>query len=190
MRVGITGAGGMLGTALIDKLCVENEIYATDKNEGLKKEKVYWSCFDLLDFDLLKKWLQTSRVDVVIHCAAIVDVDMCEAMPKQAEDLHVNSTKIIAEYLDSFNGYLIYISTDLLFDDKKQTPYTEEDITNPLNVYAKTKLDGELVVLGMKNGLVLRTNIIGWSRSSKLSFFEWVLKAFVFLMMSFFLHYM
>ena len=72
-------------------------------------------------------------------------------------------------------GRLIYISTDSVFNGEKSGSYNELDTTNPLNVYAKTKLQGEEIVQSLKNGLILRTNIIGWTNQGKNSFFEWLL---------------
>jgi dTDP-4-dehydrorhamnose reductase len=80
----------------------------------------------------------------------------------------------MANFLDSYGGRLIYISTDSVFDGEKQGAYSESDLVNPLNVYAKTKMMGEKSVQSMNNGLVLRTNIIGWTQEGKTSFFEWV----------------
>ncbi len=179
MKIGITGANGMLGTALINKLHLKHKIYATSRSNGVKREQAEWDFFDLLDFETLHSWLDGKNMDIIIHCAAMIDVDKCEIMPEIATELHYKTTKIISSHLQKTDGMLVYISTDSVFDGKKSTPYTEEDGTRPLNIYAKTKLAGENPVLGMKNGLVIRTNIIGRSRSEKLSFAEWVLKGLV-----------
>ncbi len=175
MRVGVTGASGMLGTALIDELANKHEVFATSRSKGLEKDGVQWECFDLTNSKHLNKWLDNTTPDVVIHCAALVDVDRCEKNVSYATKLHVDTTKAVVNYLDCNNKKLIYISTDSVFDGKKDRSYVESDKVNPLNIYAKTKLLGEKSVLLMKGGLVLRTNIIGWSRSGNISFAEWIL---------------
>ncbi len=96
-----------------------------------------------------------------------------------ATAIHVEATKVISDYLDNNNGRLIYISTDSVFDGEKQDAYDESDLTNPFNVYAKTKLIGENFTQSMSGGLVLRTNIIGWTQEGKNSFAEWVLKGLI-----------
>jgi dTDP-4-dehydrorhamnose reductase len=176
MRIGVTGASGMLGTALIDELSNKYKVFATSRNKGLEKEGIQWDCFDLTNSQQLKRWLVNTAPDVVVHCAAMVNVDGCENNVDFATKLHVNTTTTIANYLDKNNKNLVYISTDSVFDGRQKRPYVESDEVNPLNIYAKTKLLGEKPVLLMENGLVLRTNIIGWSRSDNSSFAEWILK--------------
>ena len=175
MKIAVTGASGMLGTALIYKFGDQYQVYATSRSQGLIKKNVYWHCFDLTDLERLESWLLKTKPDVVIHCAAMVNVDECEIKEDLAYQLHVKTTEIIANFLNNHNGQLIYISTDSVFDGFTKKKYSEEDLTNPLNVYSKTKLLGESSVLSMKKGVVLRTNIIGWSMKDKISFAEWVL---------------
>ena len=180
MKIAITGASGMLGTALIDILSRNHDIYATGRSKGIEGDDIYWDCFDLLDFDRLQLWLLNASPNILIHCAAIVSVDQCEMEINNAYNMHVETTKVISSFLKSSGGYMIYISTDSVFDGKKKSAYLESDLVNPLNTYAKSKLAGESVILTDKTGIVLRTNIIGWSRSDeRLSFSEWMLKGLV-----------
>jgi len=175
MKVGVTGASGMLGSALITHLSKSYRVFATSRGKGVEGKNIKWDCFDLTDITLLNKWLETNKPDVVIHCAAIVNVDLCEDNVKLATKLHIETTEVMANYLDSNGGRLIYISTDSVFDGEKQGAYSESDLVSPLNVYAKTKIMGEKSAQSMNNGLVLRTNIIGWTQEDKTSFAEWVL---------------
>jgi dTDP-4-dehydrorhamnose reductase len=179
MRIGITGASGMLGTALVVCLASTYNILATSRSKGVEGKNIEWNCFDLTDSVLLNEWLNHNKPDLVIHCAAIVNVDTCEDHVDAAMAVHVKTTEIIANYLNSINGRLIYISTDSVFDGEKQYAYSESDLVNPLNVYAKTKLMGEKPVQLMDNGLVLRTNIIGWTQKGGTSFAEWILNGLI-----------
>lgn len=175
MNIAITGASGMLGTALIDKLSNLFLIFATAREQGLVKNNVSWKCFDLTNLTKLENWLVKIQPDVVIHCAAMVNVDECEFNEDLAYQLHVKTTEVIVDFLTINNGQLIYISTDSVFDGLSNKSYSEKDQTNPLNVYSKTKLLGEYPALSLKKGVVLRTNIIGWSMKEKISFSEWIL---------------
>jgi dTDP-4-dehydrorhamnose reductase len=179
MRIGITGASGMLGTALVSHMSKLYKVFATSRSKGEEGQNIDWDCFDLTDVVLLNVWLERSKPDLVIHCAAIVNVDHCEGDVELATKLHVETTKVIANYLNSTNGRLVYISTDSVFDGEKHYAYNESDTENPLNVYAKTKFFGEKYVQSMDNGLILRTNIIGWTQGGKTSFAEWVLESLV-----------
>ena len=179
MRIGVTGASGMLGTALIDELTHNHLVFATSRGKGYEKDGAQWDCFDLTNLKKLNKWLVNTKPDLIVHCAAMVNVDECENNEEFVKKLHVETTKTIANYLDQDKKKLIYISTDSVFDGKKIETYTESDQVSPLNIYAVTKLLGEKPVLLMENGLVLRTNIIGWNVFGKISFAEWVLKGLV-----------
>ena len=179
MKIVVTGAAGMLGTAMIDTLRHNSELIATDISSGYSPDGVRWYYVDLLDKAAVTSWLETERPDVVVHCAALVNVDGCEKNPELAEAVHVGTTKTIADALVKWNGKLINISTDSVFDGFKNGPYIESDLVSPPNVYARTKLDGETPVLQTPRGLVLRTNIFGWSRAEKTSFAEWVIKGLV-----------
>ena len=175
MKVIVTGASGMLGTALIDRLADDFTVIATSRQTGYQKSNVEWTKSDLLDSHAFRSWLIKKRPDVVIHCAALVDVDYCERNPTLAEDIHVRSTQTIISVLKDYGGRIIYISTDSVFNGKKDGLYTEKDIPKPINIYAKTKLAGEEIALSYSQAVVLRTNIFGWSWSGKLSFAEWIL---------------
>jgi dTDP-4-dehydrorhamnose reductase len=171
-KIAVTGASGMLGTALLDCLSAQHAIYATSRQIGFRKAGIEWDAFDLLDTDRLTRWLNTIRPDALIHCAALVNVDACEQEPELASALHVASTAVIANAISRWNGHLVYVGA-------KQGLYDEDDEPAPPNVYARTKLDGELAALCAPRATVLRTNIFGWTRSERLSFAEWVLKGLV-----------
>jgi dTDP-4-dehydrorhamnose reductase len=178
-KVVVTGAAGMLGTAVIDRLAGRHEVIATDLAAGYRRKGVRWSLFDLCDRDALKRFLFAERPDLVVHTAALVDVERCEQDPSAAERLHVDTTDVISRTLAGWNGSLIYISTDSVFDGRKDGPYDEGDHPAPPNTYARTKLRGEAACLTLERSTVLRTNIFGWSRAERMSFAEWVLRGLV-----------
>lgn len=175
----VTGAAGMLGTAVIDNLRNYFHVVATDFYKGYAPANVRWHEVDLCDSKRLREWLRNENPDVVVHCAAIVDVDACEKDPALAEALHVATTRNIANVLSGWDRKLIYISTDSVFDGLKKGLYGENDLVNPPNVYALTKYKGELETQKTDRGLVLRTNIFGWSKAERISFAEWILKNLV-----------
>lgn len=179
MKVLVTGASGLLGTALVDHLADDFELVGVSRNLGFCPKHVSWVLADLLNLSETAKLLQRIRPEAVIHCAALVNVDLCEKDSYLANQLHCRTTEVIAETLGQWNGRLIYISTDSVFNGRKNGLYTEEDLPDPPNAYAKTKLSGELAALSYSESVILRTNIFGWSRTDKISFAEWVLKGLV-----------
>lgn len=179
MKVFITGASGLLGTALIDYLADEFELVGVSRQPGFRADEIPWVLTDLLDLSATRDLLQKVQPEVVLHCAALVNVDACEKDGQLADQLHRGTTMVIAETLSQWDGRLIYISTDSVFNGQKEGLYIEDDLPDPPNIYAKTKLDGELAALLYDRSIILRTNIFGWSRGEKLSFAEWVLKGLV-----------
>ena len=83
---------------------------------------------------------------MVIHCAAYTNVDKAEEEPEKAELINVKGTENIAKVSAELDIPVVYISTDYVFDGSKNTPYTPDDIPNPLNIYGKTKLVGEEMI--------------------------------------------
>lgn len=169
----------MLGTALLDRLSRSFAVTATDIVKGYSPQVVEWRIADLLDNMCIQVLLEAAAPDVIVHCAAIVNVDACDLEPQSARSVHRDATELMVTYASEHKAKLIYISTDSVFDGKKESPYVEEDEANPLNIYAQTKLEGEAATLLRPNNTVLRTNIFGWSRSNSLSFAEWILRGLI-----------
>lgn len=178
-KIVITGAGGMLGTALIQYFSKKHHVFATDMNIGFEPEGVVWDVFDLTDTDKLEKYFIKIQPDFIIHCAAVVNVDYCEKNPDYARLINVFTTQEVSRISNVINASLIYISTDSVFNGRKHCKYIETDDVHPLNIYARTKFEGENIILKSHKNVVLRTNIFGWSRNENLSFAEWVLKGLV-----------
>ena len=129
-KILITGAKGMLGHDLIDKL-KDYEIIATDIDElDVTKESAI-------------SQIKDSNPDIIVHLAAYTDVDGCEDNISQAFEVNALGTRNVAIASKELDIPMIYISTDYVFDGKKDSPYFEFDTPNPLNIYGKSKLAGE-----------------------------------------------
>lgn len=170
----ITGIAGLLGINLSYYLKTNYNIFGVDIVK-LNLPNVISETYDILDREALEKSLVNNKVNIVIHTVAAVDVDNCEVNPTYAEKINANVTKTLAELCYKNNIKMVYISTDAVFNGSSNKLYTEEDETNPINVYGKTKLEGEKYVLSNPINLVLRTNIYGYNIQNKNSFGEWVL---------------
>src|SRR3990167_426048 len=178
LTIAVTGARGMLGTAILDYFSNYGRVYATSRQQGLCKKNIIWNTFDLLDSTQLSAWLNQYKPDVVIHCAAMVNLDQCEKEPENAFALHVQATQCIASIIRQWQGRLITISTDAVFDGKKTDFYTEKDRPCPINVYGNTKRQGEIETLNhSENNLVIRTTLIGHQKiQQRTSLSNWIVE--------------
>lgn len=145
MRILITGAQGQLGQALQQALSGEDLI--------LK---------DLPEFDLTGSDSETqivaARPSVILHVGAYTNVDGAEREPDRALAVNAQGTAFVARAAATLNARLIYVSTDYVFDGNQTTPYQEEDVPRPINVYGQSKRAGEIAALaGCPNTLVVRT---------------------------------
>lgn len=163
----------MLGSSLIRTLSASYDVYATYNKheiaEECKKLKI-----DLLEKKRLAELVKEIRPELVIHTAALTDMNYCEENPDEAYRQNVAVTENVAEACKLSNSSAAYISTDYMFDGKKDGSYTEEDIPKPLSIYSKTKLEGEKIIKEV-DCLILRTFIYGWSPQQKKSFAEWII---------------
>lgn len=172
MRVLITGASGLLGVNLALEAAKVHTVYGQINALPLKGVPFAQLSGDLLVEGAVERMMETAQPDWVIHGAALADVDACEKMPELAEQLNARLPGRIAQACKG-KARLVHISTDAVFDGTKPQ-YTEEDIPNPLGVYARTKLEGERAVLkNNPDAVVARINIFGWSLYGKRSLAEW-----------------
>lgn len=174
MRVLITGITGFLGPYLNSALleCGERDVVGTARGFGPNL-----SC-DLTNAAAVKSLMETVNPDIVVHAAAMTNVDECQKDPVKAWATNVEATKYIVQYMP-LRGKLIYISTDMVYSGPG--PHSVDgDTVNPVNVYGMTKYMGELEALKFPNSLVLRTNMYGVSKGNnrKSSFVDFLLGAF------------
>lgn len=136
MKVLVTGANGMLGQDLCPILeDLDYEVIETDINN-----------LDIKNELLTHKVITNEKPDVVIHCAAYTNVDKAEEEFEQAKLINVVGTENVAKACAKNDAILVYVSTDYIFDGKKQAPYEVDDKPNPINNYGLTKSQGEEVV--------------------------------------------
>jgi dTDP-4-dehydrorhamnose reductase len=128
----VTGARGMLGSALVPSLPPEYSIAGVDLKD-----------FDISDDAAAQKAFRELRPDFVVHLAAYTDVDGCEANPQRAEAINALGTWNVARACADIGAILLYVSTDYVFDGCQAGPYREDDCPHPINVYGRTKLSGE-----------------------------------------------
>ncbi len=165
-RILIVGAYGLLGSILSKRLLIQGEYIFRC---GPSSTSDY--CFDASDVLHVESIVQKLSPDIVINLSAITNVDYCEIHKEEASKINTLIPTILAEMSALYNYKLIHISSDQVYNG--QGPHLES-LVDPVNVYAKTKLAGEFPVIE-NNGIVLRTNFVGRSLSSKRkSFTDWL----------------
>lgn len=149
MKILVTGVTGQLGSVVLRLLQdMEEEVLGVCRKE-----------MDLTCIDEVKNVILNFRPNIIIHMAAYTDVVGAEKNVKKCMDTNVYGTMHIAYYAKVIDATVIYISSDYVFDGTKDTPYTESDAPNPLNVYGVSKLKGEKVIKQLLDKyFILRTS--------------------------------
>ena len=121
------------------------------------------------------KIIEETRPEIIINCAAVANLDVAEADPVSAWRMNADLPGWLAKECASRSIRLMHISTDAVFDGQRGE-YTEQDLPDPLSVYARSKLAGEKAVLESNpQAVVARVNFFGWSISGQRSLAEWFL---------------
>jgi dTDP-4-dehydrorhamnose reductase len=131
MKILITGVNGQVGHALIREL-TEHELI------GLTRQ----DC-DLTNLDQIRQIIDQHQPDLIINPAAYTKVDQAEEEPELAFKINRDAPRVMAEKAREYNIPFIHFSTDYVFDGKKEDTYNENDQTNPMGVYGRSKLEGE-----------------------------------------------
>jgi len=165
MKALIIGASGLVGSHCFSIFKNANwEVLGTHLNYATS----HTIRFDFLKDDLELLFSKTSFYpDIIIHCAALTNVDYCENNVEESYEKTVLPTKKIVDFCVKSHLKLVYISTDYVFDGALG-PYREDAIVNPINVYGKHKLECERMVEELTDHLILRiTNVYGREERSK-----------------------
>ena len=184
MKIAVTGANGLLGQSLVKLLADQGyAVAATGKGTsrlpaGIAGRYSY-QAIDITDEDAVHEWMAAEKPDVVVHAAAMTQVDECELNQAQCEAVNVKATAQLVLEAEMVSGHFIYLSTDFVFDGEKG-PYREDDHLNPISWYGFTKVQAESTVETceipwtiIRTCLVfgdtlpgMRPNIISWVKQS------------------------
>ena len=172
MRYLVTGASGLLGLNFSLNKSKKHSIVGVVNQNSLENVPFEVKTLDLSDPDVLEPLIDEVKPDVVLNCAAIANLDVCEKNPELAWKLNTELPGNLAG-LALRKGYkLVHISTDCVFDGIKGN-YREEDEVNPLSIYAETKYQGERkVIQTCKDAIIARVNFYGFSLNGRRSLVE------------------
>ena len=140
----VIGANGMLGRDLMDTL--EGDVRGVDIDD-----------IDITQAESVRRVLLTLKPRVIINAAAYTDVDGCESNRERAIEVNGEGVAWLAMTAGEIGAKLVQISTDYVFDGRKETPYDEEDLPHPLSMYGQSKFAGELNAKIVPEWLIVRT---------------------------------
>ncbi|MGD0832313.1 MAG: dTDP-4-dehydrorhamnose reductase [Terracidiphilus sp.] len=155
-RVVILGAAGQLGVELVKLLQSQANLFAFSRRE-----------LDLTDDGALRAAILPLEPHFIVNAAAYTAVDRAESEAVLAQAVNARAPQSLAELSLRLNAWLLHFSTDYVFDGSAQTPWKETDAPHPLNVYGRTKLEGEKAIAasGCRH-LIFRTSWVYASRGS------------------------
>jgi dTDP-4-dehydrorhamnose reductase len=156
VKILVTGANGQVGWALKRALAPLGDVIALDRSE-----------LDLAQPEALRDQVRAIAPDAIVNAAAYTAVDRAESEPELARAVNAIAPGVLAEEAQRLDAVLVHYSTDYVFDGTKSEPYVESDPTNPLNVYGRTKLEGERAIgaSGCRH-FTLRTSWVYGTRGS------------------------
>jgi dTDP-4-dehydrorhamnose reductase len=161
----ILGASGLTGYKTMQQAKDKFEAYGTYNLRAVSDNKTPLIKLDITKENDLKKVFMKIKPDIVLNTTALHNVDYCESHEQEAYNINSNIVGIIADLCNNLGSRLIHISTDFVFDGNKiGGNYVESDNPNPLSIYAKSKLAGELQAKRCNSYSILRPSVVyGWT---------------------------
>lgn len=149
-RILVTGKDGQVGFELLGSLAGQGQVIAVGRDQ-----------MDLSEPDSIRRTVREISPDLIVNAAAYTAVDQAESDPELAMAVNGIAPGILAEEAKRLGAALIHYSTDYVFDGTKGAPYTEDDEPRPINVYGRTKLEGERAIQAVDTPhLILRSSWI------------------------------
>jgi dTDP-4-dehydrorhamnose reductase len=172
MRILVTGASGLLGLNFGLQYARQHTIIGVINTHALPDAPFEVCQADLAQPGTARALIEASKPELILHCAALANLEACERQPQLAQRLNGDVPGELAQEARRAGVKLVHISTDAVFDGSTGG-YTERSQPNPINVYARTKLDGERAVAAANpDAIIARVNFYGWSLSSTRSLGE------------------
>ena len=162
MKILLFGKSGQVGWELQRSLAPLGELLAL----GYGKTDADGLCGDLANLSGLSATVQRVRPDVIVNAAAYTAVDKAESEPELARTINSLAPGVLADEAQKIGAWLVHYSTDYVFDGSGSAPWQENDPVDPLNIYGKTKLEGELAVARCTRHLIFRTSWVYAARGA------------------------
>jgi dTDP-4-dehydrorhamnose reductase len=172
----VTGANGMLGSAFCRFFLHKYDVISAHRDQTPLTPCSASASVDLTNYVAVAELIRTYVPDVLIHCAAVVDLEVCEDNPEYAFRHNVAGTLNVVNACKK-ETLIIFISSDQVYGHKEDKVEVAECL-EPVNVYGASKLEAEEIVRNShENHIIIRTNIFGWSvKSERESSAEWMVR--------------
>ncbi len=148
-KVLVTGAHGMLGVDLCRVFSDRYSVHETDVDE-----------LDIRDYDSVRRFVSDIDPQIIVHLAAMTDVDACEREPDLAYRANAIGTQNVVNAANAHDAILVYLGTGSIYGGSADRPYTEYDEARPISVYSRSKYEGEKYVLSTARKAFIVT--AGW----------------------------
>ena len=176
-KILILGGSSLLSNIWCNALLDEYEIFLTNNITKTNYLDLPVVRVNIHSINSIVSLINNYSIDIVVNTIGLTSVEECERKPEEAYLLNAYVAGYIAKACNITNKKLIHISTDHLFKDEN-FKHKENDEVSLLNIYAKSKFNGELEVLkNMPSALICRTNFFGKGPPHKLSFSDWIIKS-------------
>jgi dTDP-4-dehydrorhamnose reductase len=159
----VTGATGFVAGSILAQAGDGWQVHAISRDEPLvQRHNLCWHTFDPLAPDELARIFRKAAPDIVIHTAAMADIDFCQTHPEIARSINVDLTRRVADQCTEAGCKLVFCSSDTVFDGEHAT-YDEDDLPGPVNFYAETKVEAEQIVarLGPQTVIARLSLVVG-----------------------------
>jgi len=179
LNIFITAGSGLLGKALLETCPAEFKLSATyfPNKPDRFPENINFFELNITNRDSVLKSIKAIKPDIIIHTAAIGNVDFCEKNKEISWATNVDGTKNIIDAANKCNSKIIYLSSNAVFNGKRP-PYKEEDEINPLSYYGETKVICERLIKnsGLKSVIIRAILMYGWHNSlERQNMVTWIL---------------
>jgi dTDP-4-dehydrorhamnose reductase len=149
VKIAVTGAAGLFGRGLVQVLGEDHEVAALTRKAG-----------DITDTAKMRRVISGVKPNLIVHTAAMPDIDDCEKNPEQAWKVNAEATRGLVEIAAELDAGFAFISSDAVFDGKSTRPYVESDAVNPPSVYGRTKVAAEEHVRKLTKHWIFRVSVL------------------------------
>jgi len=149
MRIAITGAAGLFGHGLAAAFSSRHTVIPLTRADA-----------DITDAEAVRALLERIRPEIVVHPAGIPDLDIADADPARAHLVNVEGTRHVVESARAVGAAVVYISTDAVFNGQSTRPYVESDQPDPITIYGRTKLAGEIITQTLPQHWIFRVPVL------------------------------